>query len=161
MMIYLNLWISRIGTNYFTKNAPNQRYYFIVDEFTYLIETENRILSILQKYWDLSFSKSKVTIILSGSLLGMMTEQVLSQSSPLYGRRSRDILLGALNFWDSTHFLSMDSEEQLKTYLIIGGIPEYLLKASDYKRLGGFLDKEFFHKQGYFFREPYFCIKGQ
>ncbi|MFO8020464.1 MAG: ATP-binding protein [Promethearchaeia archaeon] len=146
---------------YFGKNAPNERFYLVVDEFTYLIETEKRIVSILQKHWDLSFSGSKIQIILSGSLLGLMNEQVLSQRSPLYGRRTRDILLGSLEFRDAAQFLSMDSEEQLKTYLIIGGIPEYLLKASSYKSLSAFLSQEFFHKQGYFFREPYYILSQE
>ncbi|MHA1491170.1 MAG: ATP-binding protein [Promethearchaeota archaeon] len=147
--------------NYFIKNAPQERYYLIIDEFTYLIKSDKRILSILQKYWDTFFSSSKGFIILSGSLLGLMSEKVLSYSSPLYGRRSRDILLGTLAFKDSKKFVKMGFEDQLKLFLIIGGVPEYLLKASDYDSLNTFLEIEFFNKQGYFYREPHFIISQE
>lgn len=147
--------------NYFTKNAPQERYYLVIDEFTYLIKSDKRILSVLQKYWDTFFSFSNVLIILSGSLLGLMSKKVLSHSSPLYGRRTRDILLGALSFEHSNKFLKMGLEDQLKLFLIIGGVPEYLLKASDYDNLNEFLENEFFNKQGYFFREPHFIISQE
>jgi len=147
--------------NYFTKNAPKKRHYLVIDEFTYLIKGDKRILSILQKYWDTYFSRANVLIILSGSLLGLMSEKVLSYSSPLYGRRTRDILLGTLFFKDSKKFIKMSFEDQLKLFLIIGGVPEYLLKASDYKNLDSFLETEFFNKQGYFYREPHFIISQE
>lgn len=147
--------------NYFTKNAPQKRYYLVIDEFTYLVKSDKRILSILQKYWDTFFLSSNVFIILSGSLLGLMSEKVLSYSSPLYGRRSRDILLGTLAFKDSKKFVTMSFEDQLKIFLIIGGVPEYLLKASDYNNLNSFLEIEFFNKQGYFYREPHFIISQE
>ncbi|MHC1592380.1 MAG: ATP-binding protein, partial [Candidatus Helarchaeales archaeon] len=40
-------------------------------------------------------------------------------------------------------------------------VPEYLLKASEYLSLVDFLENEFFNKQGYFFREPYFIISQE
>ncbi|MHA1150713.1 MAG: ATP-binding protein [Promethearchaeota archaeon] len=146
---------------YLNKNAPNERFYLVIDEFTYLIKSDKRILSILQKYWDTAFSSANILILLSGSLLGLMSEKVLSYSSPLYGRRSRDILLGGLSFFNSCKFLNMKFEDQLKAFFIIGGIPEYLLKASEYNDLNSFLEGEFFNKQGYFYREPHFIISQE
>ena len=146
---------------YLTKNCPSERFYLAIDEFSYLIKSDKSILSTLQKYWDTELSSSNICIILSGSMLGLMSEMVQSHASPLYGRRSRDILLEGLPFSDSKEFLNMPFQETLETYMILGGVPEYLLKASEYTDITNFVEKEFFDKFGYFYREPYFIISQE
>ncbi len=146
---------------YLAKNSPSERFYLLIDEFSYLVKSDKRILSVLQKYWDTSFSASNICILLSGSMLGLMSEMVLSYASPLYGRRSRDILLEGLSFRYSKEFFNMPLQQALEMYMIIGGVPEYLLKASEYTNLSDFVQKEFFNKYGYFYREPYFIISQE
>ncbi len=146
---------------YLAKNMPEDRFYLIIDEFSYLIRSDSRVLSVLQKLWDTKFSSSSVFIVLSGSMLGLMSEKVLSYASPLYGRRSRDILLTGLPFEYAKEFVRLPFKQALQLYLIIGGVPEYLLKASEYRNLAEFLKKEFFSKNGYFYREPYFIISQE
>ena len=146
---------------YLAKNCPDERFYLAIDEFSYLIKNDRSILSTLQKYWDTFFSSSNIFIILSGSMLGLMSEMVLSHASPLYGRRSRDMLLEGLPFSASREFLNMSFQEALETYMILGGVPEYLLKASEYTDILDFVEKEFFDKFGYFYREPYFIISQE
>ncbi|MDI6885753.1 MAG: ATP-binding protein [archaeon] len=146
---------------YLAKNMPEDRFYIILDEFSYLIRSDARVLGVLQKLWDTKFSSSSAFIVLSGSLLGLMSEKVLSYASPLYGRRTRDILLEGLSFKSAREFVRMPLEEALQLYLIIGGVPEYLLKASEYHNLDEFLEKEFLSKNGYFYREPYFIISQE
>ncbi len=146
---------------YLAKNMPNQRFYLLIDEFSYLVRSDRRILSVLQKYWDSTLATSNIFIIISGSLLGLMSDKVLSYASPLYGRRTKDFLLTGLSFNDAQEFLRMSFLDSLKVYMSIGGVPEYLLKASDYKDFKEFMQKEFFNKQGYFYREPYFIISQE
>jgi len=70
---------------YLANNMPEERFYLIIDEFSYLIRSDVRVLSVLQKLWDTKFaSSSSAFIVLSGSLLGLMSEKVLSYASPLY-----------------------------------------------------------------------------
>ena len=147
---------------YLANNMPEERFYLIIDEFSYLTRSDVRVLSVLQKLWDMKFaSSSSAFIVLSGSLLGPMSEKVLSYASPLYGRRTRDILLDALPFRNAREFVRMPVTEALQLYLIVDGVPEYLLKAAEYSNLSGFLDKEFFSTNGYFYREPYFIISQE
>ena len=96
------------------------------------MKSDKRILSVLQKYWDTSFAASNVCLLLSGSMLGLMSEMVLSYASPLYGRRSRDILLDGLYFENAREFLNMSFQDALLLYMSIGGVPEYLIRASEY-----------------------------
>jgi len=146
---------------YFMKNMPKKRLYLVIDEFSYLIRSDKTILSTLQRLWDLKFSGTDIFIVLSGSLLGLMSEKVLSYSSPLYGRRSRDILLDKLPFSFVEDFVGMEFEDRVKLYMTIGGVPEYLLRASAYKNVTDFMEFEFFRKDGYFYREPYFIISQE
>lgn len=146
---------------YLAKNKPEKRFYFIIDEFSYLIKSNKRILSVLQKIWDTQFSFSNIFIVLSGSMLGLMSEMVLSYASPLYGRRSKDLLLEGLYFKHAREFVSWTFQEAMELYFITGGIPEYLLKASEHDNQKKFLEGEFFHKLGYFYREPYLIISQE
>ena len=152
-------WEQLLG--YLARNMPEDRFYLIIDEFSYLVRSDGRVLSVLQKLWDTKFSSSSIFIVLSGSMLGLMSEKVLSYASPLYGRRSRDILMDELAFEYAKEFVRMPLKEALQLYLIIGGVPEYLLKASEYRSIDAFLEREFFNKNGYFYREPYFIISQE
>jgi len=147
---------------YLKKVMPKEkRFYLAIDEFSYMVRNEKSIVSTLQKFWDTFLSKTKICLILSGSLFGLMEEKVLSNSSPLYGRRTRDILLQHMTFEDSTEFLEMTFEDKIKTYMSIGGVPEYLLKARDHDEYNDFVKNEFLNKDGYFYREPYFILSQE
>ena len=68
-------------------------------------------------------------IVVSGSLLGMVHEDILNNTSPLYGRRTRDLLVEDLDFWHARKFFkeSMDCEEFIKFYFAVGGVVQYLM----------------------------------
>ena len=156
----LNEW--RDLFEYLKKVIPRKkRMYFIIDEFSYIVKNDESILSILQKFWDGFLSKTNVFFMISGSMFGLMSEKVLSSASPLYGRRSRDMLIRPLVFEHSSKFLKMPFDEKLKVYMCIGGVPEYLLKARGYKDGNNFLINEFLKKDGYFYREPYFLLSQE
>ncbi len=139
----------------------DRKFYIVMDEFSYLIKNDKGLASSLQKFWDTFLSLSQVKLIVSGSLFGLMQEEVLSHSSPLYGRRTRDIHLGPLTFYHSKEFCDMDFEDKLKVYMVIGGVPEYLLKCRNYENAKEFMDHEFLNRDGYFYREPYFLLSQE
>ena len=139
----------------------NKRFYIWIDEFTYLVKNDPSFPSILQKFIDKIVRNSNIFFIVSGSLFGIMKEKVLSYSSPLYGRRTKDILLTPLSFPDAIKFLNFNFSDSLKTYMTIGGIPEYLLIASRYKNFLEFISNEFLEKDGYFYREPFFLLSRE
>lgn len=147
---------------YLAKVLPKEeRLYLAIDEFSYLIKNDPGITSALQKFWDLFLSSTQIFFLVSGSIFGLMSEKVLSSSSPLYGRRARDLLVRPMPFLHAAKFLKMPFEEKLKAYMAIGGIPEYLLKACDYPDANAFLEAEFLRKDGYFYREPYFLLSQE
>jgi AAA+ ATPase superfamily predicted ATPase len=146
---------------YLAQKPLKERAYLVIDEFTYLIKNDPSLLSALQKAWDTALSGSNWCILLCGSMLGLMSDLALSATSPLYGRRTRDMLLEALPFVHAKKFLDQPFPDALRTYLTIGGIPEYLLKAADYASFSEFVEREFFSRFGYFYREPYFILSQE
>jgi len=146
---------------YLATHPPARRGYLVIDEFTYLAKNDPTILSALQKTWDTDLAGSPWCILLCGSMLGLMSDLALSSTSPIYGRRTRDMLLLALQFPDARKFLSVSPIDALKIYLSIGGVPEYLLKAGDYGTFSDFIRREFFDRYGYFYREPYFILSQE
>jgi len=146
---------------YLAQKPQKGRTYLVIDEFTYLIKNDPALLSALQKIWDHHLTKSDWYILLSGSILSLMSDLALSYTSPLYGRRTRDILLSPLAFRDSQKFFSFSFSDSLKVYLSVGGIPEYLLKAGAYHDADVFYREEFFNRYGYFYHEPYFILSQE
>lgn len=97
------------------------------DEFQYIPQRDPAFLSIFQRWWDGVFSKIPVTMVLCGSLIGMMERIALSQKSPLYGRRTGQYHLRPLDFSSAQGFIGkMSPEDRVLTWSVTGGIPLYL-----------------------------------
>jgi AAA+ ATPase superfamily predicted ATPase len=94
----------------------------VFDEFPYIVQSSKKILSILQEYWDNAFSKKNSFIILCGSSINMM-EKLLGHKSPIYGRRTEQILLEPLKFKGSSLFFpeKMSVKDKILYYSILGG----------------------------------------
>ena len=109
------------------KNLKNK--IIIIDEFPNLIKEDNNILSEFQKIVDLILAGSKTKIILCGSRISMMESKVLSYKSPLYGRRTSQLKLKPMKFYQmKDFFLKSSLEELVEIYGFADGIPFYLKK---------------------------------
>jgi uncharacterized protein len=106
----------------------------VLDEFPWMAQASPELPSLLQKWWDREWSRNgKVVLLLCGSYFGFMEREVLSQKSPLFGRRTGVMLLRPLPFVESRQFhKNLPLKEQLKRHLLCGGIPAYhkLLQSS-------------------------------
>ncbi|PSN93528.1 ATPase [Candidatus Marsarchaeota G2 archaeon ECH_B_2] len=100
----------------------------VFDEFPYLIKEDSSIVSVFQKIVD-SLRDSKTKLVVLGSSISMMEDDVLSYRSPLYGRRSGSIRLGELKFSDLRHF-GFDLIEAVRVYGFSGGVPYYITKVN-------------------------------
>ncbi len=120
----------------FTYLSEKPKIPIIFDEFPYIVQSSKRITSILQDYWDNKFSKKNAFIILCGSSINMM-EELLGHKSPIYGRRTEQILIEPLKFNDACLFFpqNMDVKSKAAYYSILGGMPAYLLEFDFNKNL--------------------------
>ena len=105
----------------------------VIDEFTYLVQSDPAIVSLFQRVWDHRLSKvSNLRLILSGSLVGIMEKKVLSIQSPLYGRATSLMRLQPLAFGTLGElFQGWTSAERVAAYAVCGGIPSYLALFAD------------------------------
>ena len=129
----------------------------VLDEFTYAIKSDRKILSDLQRVWDGILSEKNVMLVISGSLLGMMWDDVLSHASPLYGRRTRSIHLKPMDYRNALKFFD-EKEYGIMAYMLVGGIPPYLRLASRYSSIKEFVREEFLSDYGLFYDEPYVIL---
>lgn len=75
------------------QQCRDERIVFIIDEFPYLAEQDPSLLSLLQSYIDSEWQAGQMYFILCGSSVSFMEDEVLSQKSPLFGRRTSQIRL--------------------------------------------------------------------
>lgn len=138
----------------------NEKTLIVLDEFTHAIKSDKTVLSALQRAWDHEFGRREAMLVLSGSLIGMMIDEVLSYSSPLYGRRTAGFMLRPLGFFDAVEFFD-NFIYSVKSYMLVGGIPAYLFIASRYRNLERFVKSEFLSPEGFFHDEPYIVLSQE
>lgn len=110
--------------SYLSGNADLGKMVLAIDEATYVIRKDASFPSQLQKFWDGYLKDTDTCLLLSGSMVGLLRDTVLSHSSPLYGRRTGQIHLRPLRFGDILPLMS-DVEKTVKLYSVFGGIPKY------------------------------------
>ena len=108
-----------------------KRQIVVLDEFPYLIKSDKSLPSILQEYWDLKLSQRNIFLVICGSSISMM-EKLLGYKNPLYGRRTAQLKLNPMDFFDAKAFLPNYSvEDFVRVYGVVGGNPAYLLEFDD------------------------------
>jgi len=106
--------------------AQDHRIAIVMDEFTYLLESEPGVSGILQNSWDHHLKKSNLFLVLSGSHIGMMERGLLSYQAPLYGRATALLKLQPLPFSVTRLFFpKYRPDERVAVYAMMGGIPAY------------------------------------
>ncbi len=115
------------------QRQPNAPLVVVLDELTYLVQSDPALVSILQRVWDHRLSRlDNLRLILSGSLVGVMEQQVLSAQSPLYGRATSLMRLRPLPFGSLVElFPAWSPAERVAVYAVCGGIPSYLALFED------------------------------
>lgn len=73
---------------------PDRKLILAFDEFQWMVGASPELPSVLQERWDRSWRHTgNVFLILCGSYIGFMEREVLGKKSPLFGRRTAQILL--------------------------------------------------------------------
>lgn len=140
---------------FLTAACQHERIILVLDEFPYLAEQDPSILSILQKYIDTEWLQGNMFLILCGSSVSFMEHEVLSEKSPLFGRRTGQIHLKPFNYLEAAAFVPQYTyEEKAICYGITGGIAKYLALLDKKKSLDQNIIDLFFSTAGYMYEEP-------
>ena len=146
--------ISRLGNE--------ERLIFVIDEYPYLAESYSTISSRLQHLIDHVWQNGKIYLILCGSSMSFMQNQVLGYESPLYGRRTAQFKLEPLTYRETAVF-HPDFPVELNAYIygITGGIPHYINKLNVRESLDDALMDNLFDRSAYLFEEPDNLLKQE
>ncbi len=146
----------------YLKEKVKNRLIFVIDEYPYLVEVDKSVTSIFQKGWDEYLKNTKIFLILCGSSVAMMEEETLIYKSPLYGRRTGQILLKPLSFYESWKFFPKTSFDKfLEIFTITGGIPCYLLQFNPTLSLEENVKLKIFPKTEFLHNEVEFILKEE
>lgn len=136
----------------------------IFDEFPYLADADEELPSLIQRLWDHEVEDSAVTLVLTGSAIGMMHDLTLDGSAPLYGRISQNpsgkFPIASLDFGAAMEFFpDYDPEEQVFAYGVFGGVPHYLQAVDDTQSLGENITRTLLRQQGSLHEEPELILR--
>ena len=142
--------------------AMTQRHVVVLDEFPYLVHAEGSVPSVLQQVWDERLQHTRLLLILCGSHIGMMEQEVLLYRAPLYGRRTGQIRLRPLPLRAATAFFPRYTPvEQIEAYAVLGGIPAYLGQFDDRVPLLTNIEHHIVAMDSYLYLEPQFLLREE
>ena len=99
----------------------------VIDEFPYMCRENKSIPSILQNLWDSELRQNNVMIILCGSSVSYIENDLLAKKNPLYGRATGIYKMKEMGFYDAIKFFpDYSSRDKVLAYAVLGGIPYYL-----------------------------------
>ncbi|MBM3978084.1 MAG: ATP-binding protein, partial [Planctomycetes bacterium] len=153
-------WGAALG--YASERAAGERLVVVLDEFPYLCEANAGLPSQLQQFWDTRGKKSSLLLVLCGSQVSFMEEEVLAERSPLFGRRTAQRRLEPLRPPDAARFFAKwKPEDRLLAWAVLGGMPAYLRRFEPRESFEQNLLREALSPEGYLFDEPQFLLRAE
>ena len=148
--------------SYLEELTKEERIILVLDEYPYFASTCPELSSILQAHIDHIMKNRKIFVILCGSSMSFMENQVLGYQSPLYGRRTAQFKINPFTYSETKEMLpSFGLEDQAIIYSATGGIPEYLSHVNPKLSLRENLIDLFFSDNGILYEEPSNLLKQE
>jgi len=144
------------------EQSREERLIVVIDEYPYLAAADRSISSRLQNYIDQKFQDGKMFLILCGSSMSFMENQVLGYQSPLYGRRTAQFKIQPFDYRASALFVpEYTVEDKALAYAVTGGIPKYLELFDPKVSVHENIARLFFNDNGYLYEEPMNLMKQE
>lgn len=142
--------------------TAKERLIVVLDEFQYLGKANPAFPSILMSIWDEKLKNKNIMLILCGSLINMMTSQVLCYDSPLYGRRTAQKKLQQIPFKHYHEFISeLTMEEQIERYAVTGGVPKYIELFQNKEDIYESIRDNVLDSSSFLYEEPEFLLRKE
>ncbi|MCQ2398070.1 MAG: ATP-binding protein, partial [Sphaerochaetaceae bacterium] len=158
---YLNSFETWNDVYAFLKDSEiKERLVLIIDEFTYLYNSNPAYDSGLQNAIDKILKHKNIFLILCGSEVSVIEEITDNSTKPLYGRKTAEIKLLPFTYKEAAEFFPDYSKEDiLKVYSIAGGTPLYLSLFDDSLSIRENVVKNCLSTTGYLFNEVETLLK--
>ena len=147
---------------YVFKLAEKERVVLVLDEYPYVARSSKSLASTLQLLIDKNQDTSKLMLILCGSSMSYMEDQVLAYKAPLYGRRTAQMKLLPFDFEETCrYFERFKDEDKALAYGIVGGTPQYLLQINDRLSIEENIKNTFLNPISFLYEEPVNLLKQE
>ena len=103
----------------------------VIDEFQEFLQINSSVYSDMQNIWDEYKDKSKMNLILSGSIYSLMKKIFEDKKEPLFGRANNKIHLKSFtvdtlkNILEENHPI-YENKDLLSFYIFTGGVAKYV-----------------------------------
>lgn len=142
--------------------AENERLVLVIDEYPYVARASKSLASTLQLLIDKYKDNSKLMLILCGSSMSYMEDNVLAYKAPLYGRRTAQLKILPFDFEETCRCLTnMEDEDKALIYGVVGGTPQYLLQIDDRLSVEENIKETFLNPVSFLFEEPINLLKQE
>ena len=147
---------------YVFRLAERERMVLVIDEYPYVARSSKSLASTLQLLIDKNKDTSKLMLILCGSSMSYMEDQVLAYKAPLYGRRTAQVKLLPFDFQETCrYFEHFQGEDKALAYGIVGGTPQYLLQFNDRLTIEENIKNTFLDPISFLYEEPVNLLKQE
>jgi len=140
----------------------DKRLVLVIDEYPYVATANKSLNSILQHIIDYKYKNSNIFLILCGSSMSFMENHVLGEKSPLFGRRTWQLKINPLDYYDASQFYpDATAEDKIKYYATVGGTPYYLSLIDPTRSFDENIHELYFEMSGYLFNEGTLLMKQE
>ena len=147
---------------YVFKLSERKRLILVIDEYPYVARSSKSLASTLQLLIDKYKDTSKLMLILCGSSMSYMEDEVLAYKSPLYGRRTAQIKILPFSFNEACRYLkNYSDEDKALAYGIVGGTPQYLLQIDDRLSIEDNIKNTYLNPISFLYEEPTNLLKQE
>lgn len=116
---------------YLMELASSKSFNLVIDEFQEFYNINESVYSDMQNIWDTYRKKSRVNLIVSGSVYSLMEKIFRSSKQPLFGRADNIIKLSAFDLSTLKEIMhdycpEYTPDDLLALYTFTGGVPKYV-----------------------------------
>jgi AAA+ ATPase superfamily predicted ATPase len=116
---------------YLMELASNRPFNLVIDEFQEFYNINESVYSDMQNIWDTYRKKSKINLIVSGSVYSLMQKIFQNKKEPLFGRADNIIKLSAFDLSTLKEIMhdyrpEYTNDDLLALYSFTGGVPKYV-----------------------------------
>ena len=145
------------------QKPAGKKFVIALDEFQWTAQSSPEMPSLLQEICDTcSRGPNDLMLILCGSYMGFMEKEVLGKESPLFGRRTAQLLLRPFGYREAVSFYpELSVSEAVLFYFLCGGIPFYLKLFSARDSAETNIQKNLLTEYAALYREPEFLLREE
>lgn len=116
---------------YLMELASTRAFNLVIDEFQEFYNINESVYSDMQNIWDMYQKKSKMNLIVAGSIYSLMQKIFQDKKEPLFGRADNTIKLSAFDLVTLKEIIrdnnpNYTNDDLLALYSFTGGVPKYV-----------------------------------